>query len=159
MKTINVNIQRALLSVVLLMTGISLMAQHPHDRMPPDRDKIEAHKIAFITDRLKLTPQEAEKFWPVYNAHFEKMEKERKQFRDDHDLPPEEVLELSDEKAEAFLQESIDHEKSMVKDRIAFMEELKGILPPQKIIVLFGAEQEFKVELMKRVAGHDRPHR
>jgi hypothetical protein len=33
------------------------------------QEKIQALKIAFITQKLKLTPAEAEKFWPVYNQY------------------------------------------------------------------------------------------
>jgi hypothetical protein len=35
----------------------------------PDQEKIERIKIAFITRQLNLTPDEAQKFWPVYNQY------------------------------------------------------------------------------------------
>ena len=35
------------------------------------KEKIKTLKIAYITDRLNLTPNEAEKFWPIYNTHDE----------------------------------------------------------------------------------------
>lgn len=34
-----------------------------------DGDKIQALKIAFITQKLDLTTAEAQKFWPVYNLY------------------------------------------------------------------------------------------
>jgi hypothetical protein len=34
-----------------------------------DNEKLTAYKIAFFTQRLDLTPAEAEKFWPVYNDY------------------------------------------------------------------------------------------
>jgi hypothetical protein len=40
-------------------------------------EKIEQLKIAFITKHLKLTTDEAQKFWPVYNQY----EAEKKQAR------------------------------------------------------------------------------
>ncbi|WP_321538430.1 hypothetical protein [Flavobacterium piscinae] len=36
------------------------------------RDKVKALKTAFITNELSLTSQEAEKFWPIYNAFEDK---------------------------------------------------------------------------------------
>jgi len=40
------------------------------DRMRPEqREKIEMFKIQFITKNLELTKNEAEGFWPVYEAH------------------------------------------------------------------------------------------
>ena len=35
----------------------------------PNMDRINAYRIAFLTRRLNLTPQEAQKFWPVYNEY------------------------------------------------------------------------------------------
>lgn len=34
-----------------------------------DGEKIQALKIAFITQKLDLTTEEAQKFWPVYNQY------------------------------------------------------------------------------------------
>ena len=36
--------------------------------------RIEAMRIAFITQRLNLTSEEAQQFWPVYNQFSEKMQ-------------------------------------------------------------------------------------
>ena len=33
------------------------------------REKIKTLKIAFFTERLNLTPEEASVFWPLYNEH------------------------------------------------------------------------------------------
>ncbi len=37
--------------------------QFSHER----KEQIESHKIAYLTTKLSLTPNEAEKFWPLYN--------------------------------------------------------------------------------------------
>ena len=34
------------------------------------REWIESQKVAFITDRLELTPAESEKFWPLYKQYW-----------------------------------------------------------------------------------------
>jgi hypothetical protein len=39
------------------------------------RQKIQAHKIAYFTERLSLTPAEAEKFWSLYNTYQDEREK------------------------------------------------------------------------------------
>ncbi len=39
------------------------------DRNRVTTRKLTAYKIAFFTQRLDLTPAEAEKFWPVYNDY------------------------------------------------------------------------------------------
>ncbi|MBF4985943.1 hypothetical protein FNJ87_16955, partial [Nonlabens mediterrranea] len=48
-----------------------------HRRM--NKEKIEALAVAYITEQLELTPDEASKFWPVFNKMREKRhELERK---------------------------------------------------------------------------------
>ncbi|MBK8353862.1 MAG: hypothetical protein IPL13_00425 [Saprospiraceae bacterium] len=32
-------------------------------------DRIQAQMVAYLTSELSLTPQEAEKFWPLYNEY------------------------------------------------------------------------------------------
>jgi Spy/CpxP family protein refolding chaperone len=39
------------------------------------KDRIQSEHIAYLTTELELTPEEAEKFWPIYNkAHQEQMD-------------------------------------------------------------------------------------
>ena len=40
-------------------------------------EKIEALKIAFITKELNLSPEEAQRFWPVYNNYTQELKKVR----------------------------------------------------------------------------------
>jgi Spy/CpxP family protein refolding chaperone len=52
--------------LVCLMHFVS-NAQPPQG--PPPHKNIQAIKVAFITRQLNLTAEEAQKFWPVYNAY------------------------------------------------------------------------------------------
>ena len=63
--------KKVILFMVLSIVGIAtLIAQG-------NNDKIEALKVAFITKRLNLSPEESQKFWPIYNQY----EAEKKQNR------------------------------------------------------------------------------
>jgi hypothetical protein len=50
---------------------------------PEVRQRIESQRIAFITQRVHLTPDEATKFWPVYNEYRDAL----KDMRDDFERP------------------------------------------------------------------------
>jgi len=57
------------LYVVLLVLASSLtFAQGNQEK----REKVKALKVAFLTEKLALTSEEAQKFWPIYNAFEEK---------------------------------------------------------------------------------------
>ncbi|MGI8950464.1 MAG: hypothetical protein ACR2FN_02655 [Chitinophagaceae bacterium] len=49
----------------------------------PETDRIEAIKMAFVTKELNLNPQEAEKFWPVYNSYTNEINQARQQYPND----------------------------------------------------------------------------
>ena len=51
------------------------------ERRYPNPDEIMSQKIAFFTQELSLTPEEAQLFWPVYNAGWKKAEAARKEVR------------------------------------------------------------------------------
>ncbi len=52
-----------LLILPAILIGLQASGQNPN------MERLKAYKIAFFTKRLNLTPQEAEKFWPVYNEY------------------------------------------------------------------------------------------
>ena len=65
-----------LIIIFVLCLGLSGQAQKK-DR----HEQIKALRVPFLTEELNLTPAEAEKFWPIYNAHEEKLRTLRKQER------------------------------------------------------------------------------
>src|SRR5579871_158017 len=46
------------------------------------REKIKAARVGLITQRLALTPEQAEKFWPIYNEFTQKRADLRAQYKD-----------------------------------------------------------------------------
>jgi hypothetical protein len=83
--------KKIILSFLLsfLVVGIT-MAQPPERPMGPrgkgsrpSRENIEALKVAFMSKHLNLTIDEAQKFWPAYNACFEELKKARQEKKED----------------------------------------------------------------------------
>lgn len=58
--------KKYLLFLLALGTFLAVNAQK---RIINEENKIQALKIAFITQKLSLTSEEAQKFWPVYNQY------------------------------------------------------------------------------------------
>ena len=53
----------------LLLSAATITCAQPSQGKNPQekRERIEAMKIGFITEKLSLTSKEAQIFWPVYN--------------------------------------------------------------------------------------------
>ena len=75
---------KALLRIVFVLITLPAFAQEdelPAAQDPKVRDKIQAARVAYITDQLALTPEEAEKFWPIYREFSEKRREVRQQLK------------------------------------------------------------------------------
>lgn len=57
-------------------------------------EKIQALKVAYITQVVKLTPEEAQSFWPVYNIYFEEIKKARQGNKTDELKYQEDILNI-----------------------------------------------------------------
>ncbi|AEL28056.1 Spy/CpxP family protein refolding chaperone [Cyclobacterium marinum] len=59
------------LFIVFLLTSLSIVGYGQRNNQV-DKEKLEAARVAFITNRLSLSPDQAAKFWPLYNEYQEK---------------------------------------------------------------------------------------
>lgn len=57
-----------------------------------DGERLEALKVAYLTKKLSLTSEEAQKFWPVYNEYMDELKKVRADSRGGDELKREEKL-------------------------------------------------------------------
>lgn len=132
-----------ILLVAVFSAAGSLQAQAPGQG--PNRERIEAQRVAFITSKLALTSDESAKFWPVYNAHRAAM----KDMREDWERP--DLATMSDADAERLLDEQLKQEYRKLEMRKELVAKLRGILSARKILMLPAAEAEFNRELLRRV--------
>ena len=60
-----------ILFTFLIILPFTSFAQTEDGENITDRKKIQAMEVAYITKELNLSPEEAEKFWPVFNKYRE----------------------------------------------------------------------------------------
>ncbi|MFS4468049.1 hypothetical protein [Maribacter sp. 2210JD10-5] len=134
-----------LIHIVILLFTITTIAQSKHSR-----EKIKSLKIAFITERLNLTTEEAQAFWPIYNAHEEKKHEFRRKERTEiHDKIRESAL--TEKEANALVERLLTLENEKHEERIQFYKKINKAIPSKKAIALLKVEEEFKRRLLKRV--------
>ncbi len=108
------------------------------------QDRIEAQRIAFITEQLQLTPEEAQQFWPVYNEYRDKeiaLNKEK--------IPTRGMALMNDQEAADHLDKILDIEQQVLTAKIDYTNQLKRVLSPRKILKLYAAERQFKERLLR----------
>jgi hypothetical protein len=132
---------------ILLFTlfGLVTVAQ-PHGK--PSREKVESMKIAYLTDRLNLTPEEAQKFWPVYNKFSDELEGNRKSHRESMARARENYDEMSDKEAEKVVDSEIIFRQSELDILKKYHPQFKQVLPMKKVGKLYRSEEDFKRKLL-----------
>jgi len=148
---------KKLFPILLLLISFSFYGQG--EKMREKKEQIKALKVAFLTTELKLTSNEAEKFWPVYNTfddkQFELKHQKMKSFRSK--MNDETLDKMSEKEAIAFLNQMESTEEEIFVLRKNFIATLKGIIPATKIIKLRKSEENFNRKLLQQY--RDRAHR
>ena len=125
---------------------------------PPMEDKkeqVEAMKVAYITNKLDLTPEEAQQFWPVYNQFRNELDKIRESRRKDMKKAGEDFAGMSDAEIEKFVDGEVAFRQSELDVLKKYQGQFKKVLPIRKVAKLIRAEEDFKRELLRRMG--DRP--
>lgn len=146
-----------LLLMVVFLGGA--FAQPNKKKREERRERIHAQKIAFISTELDLTPEEAQVFWPVYNAY----EAEIKEVRTERKKYMKELRhaeDLSDERAYELFELIFEAEKKESDIRLKYLKKFSEVLGKKKGAKVFIAEEKFKRELLDKVRdrnGHPPP--
>lgn len=106
-------------------------------------EQIESIKVAFITSKLDLTSEEAQKFWPVYNNYtkeFLELLKKKREVRYNKNSDPNETITAD-----------LVYESKMLDLKKKYRKLYAKAIPPQKILALYRAESEFREHLYKQL--------
>ncbi len=132
---------------------VLLWAQHG------PKERIEAIKIAYLTRKLSLTPEEAQAFWPIYDRYSKEKQQLWRQWQKarmnfwEKDNP-------TNKDYEQLIQEGFRYREALLELDKKYYEEFKKVLPLEKIARFYKAEQEFKQFLIKHLSrqGRGGPH-
>ena len=103
----------------------------------PKLERIKTLRIAFFSDKLDLTTNEAQKFWPIYNEFESKQTDIRKQKRVlNQKLKSRKAEQISDIEVNQILDDSEKLESDIQTNRKRFSKDLQGVIPMRKILLL-----------------------
>lgn len=156
-------LQKTILTVAIALFSFCGLSQDGADRQTK-KDKIEQLKIAFITKELELSVEQAEKFWPVYNAKDEAIREEKKSRRQKSNDLKTNFETLSEADIEKKATEILDSEIAEAKLKKEYTGKIAGIIGYKKAVQLLSIERRFKKELLNKLnqrqggKGQNRPN-
>jgi hypothetical protein len=114
------------LLILLLALGSLFNAQ------AQDGEKLQALKIAYLTKKLDLSPEEAQRFWPIYNKYTEEIRSIRQ----------EQKLNNKTE---------IDTEEKILNVRKKYNGEFARALSAEKVNTFFRSEKDFGMIIQREL--------
>lgn len=143
--------------VLFLFIGASSVFAQGKPTQKANRERVAQLKIAYFTQELALTTEQAEKFWPVYNEMNEKIKEKKKiakqasvALRNGADTLTEEEFKIKTLKV-------LDATIEEAKLRKEYHEKIAVVIGYKKAAKLLSLENQFKRELLKRLSESEAP--
>lgn len=147
--------KRLILSVVVLLSSLQFVKAQD-ELEPSKRERLEALKVAYLTEKLSLTPEEAQQFWPIYNELDDKMRDLRKQQRGTRSEAKQNFDSMSDTDVAKAIEQELALEQKELDLKKEYNERFQKILSIKKVAKLYAAEHGFRKELLHRAKDRTR---
>lgn len=141
-----------LFASLIFLLPTTLLAQKPRN------EEIESLKIAFFTQKLTLSPEEAKIFWPIYNdmqSEQNALRKERMQKMISYRKTTE-IDNLTDAQVQSLITSEFDFKQRDLNLDKKYYSRLKSKLPIKVVGKFYRAQEGFKRELLNKFRGGKR---
>jgi len=122
--------------IALSLAG-NVYAQDQPD--PKEQEKIQSLEIAFISRKLNLTTEEAQRFWPIYNEY------------------KRDVRQVMIAQKNNSNRDVVDDEQKIIDVRKKYRDRFVGVIGQPRMNKFFQAEREFRGVLLNQLKN--RPNR
>jgi hypothetical protein len=138
---------KKIVTLLILVFSVSIIsAQQPKRDRKAVIEKVKSMRVGFITNALDLTPEESQKFWPIYNQY----ESEKANLMKESIQTKDAVN--SDAEGSAFLTKYFEWKEKELALEKKYAEKFKTVLPVKKVGQLYVTEKKFRQEIMSKIA-------
>lgn len=138
------------LLALLLVLAPAAHAQGVGARKGQRLGQLENAKIAFITTRVSLTQDQAQKFWPLYNEFSAR----RRDLNRTTRLLRRDVTEgMTDQQIRDNFTQAFNMRQQELNLEKEYFDKFQKVISLRQVAQLFQAERDFTKEVIKRVAG------
>ena len=130
-----------------MFAGIGTYAQNPGQQTA--KEKLEAARIAMITERLGLSPEQAQEFWPLYNEYAEQRRQIQNQFREAHQGM--DVNQMSEEERQKMIRARMEMKQNQLNLESQYSEKMMQVISSRQLMALKKAEDDFKAMILRRI--------
>lgn len=135
-----------LLSCALLLGSTAAFSQSSSKE--ERSENVEAAKIAFLTDKMELTSDQSQKFWPLYNEYEAKRRTLIKGYRSGY---RQDVDALSEAEAKSRIDNMFVTKEKELELEKEYANRYLRVITSKQLIKLYRGERDFTKMLLKRL--------
>jgi hypothetical protein len=121
---------------------MSIQAQPKSDK----KDRIQAIKVAYITEKINLSSKQSQQFWPLYNEYQNELKQLNQSLRKNQFI----LEDMTDDELNIFVENKLKTEEQKIALQRTYLQNYKQVLSIRQIVRLYRAETSFKKELLRR---------
>ena len=138
--------KKIILSISILLIINTVSAQE--EKL--SKEKFDAYKKLYLTDKLDLDPETETEFWNTYKSYEDSLYKLRKNNKDNlrknlRNISP------SDDEFARLIDDYMNFEKRKIDIRGKLITELKEVMSFRKTYMLFRYEEDFRRDMMEKL--------
>ncbi len=140
---------RYIIVILLTITAINGIKAQQTDKQFVN--KIESQRIAFFTQRMSITPAEAQKFWPVYNEYTSKKNTIAAEKNKLTKFYKTNSTTMTENDVDVTIQKYVNLAMQETELLEEYNKKFRSVLPAHKVMKLYLAEFEFREWLLKQI--------
>ncbi|CAG5087624.1 hypothetical protein CRYO30217_03530 [Parvicella tangerina] len=136
------------LMMLLLIGSTSMVAQgHGPKEGKMSKEEKDAKMIGFLTEKLDITSEEAEDFWPVFNAYREALKDNHKSFKGEKPGKDVKLDDMTDAEVRELIDNGFKMKERDLEIKKEYNEKFINILGVKRTAKLYHLEKEFRKNL------------
>jgi len=126
---------RFLIIVLVSMTTICVAQERPGSI----EDRLESRRIAYISDAIQLSPEEAQAFWPVYNGFTKEQKSLKKAYYPEGER----------DKTSMTLDRVLEYDQKVLDLKKKYTVQIEAIIGSERTVKLLQARRKFQEKMLK----------
>jgi hypothetical protein len=128
----------------------SASAQQPDRNNSSAQQKIESLKADYLDQQLKLSPDQAQRFWPLYRQYQQQMAALARQRRQNQ-LSRNQLNHPSDAQVDQSLDRDFKLQQQALQLREQYRQKFRQVIPSEKVMQFYKSEKDFNMKLVREL--------
>jgi len=144
--------KKIILLLVVFVISFNGFSQ-PKDVKNGNFEKYQSMKVSYMTDKLNLTPEEAQIFWPVYNEFDKKRFEIHKRSHDVGKKIHDNIDKYTEKDYRNFITDMENQELAELNLAKEYNKKFLKILSAKKVVMIGSLEKDFRFKMLREFRG------